>query len=185
MTASDPNTLQEDWTLLSPPVPPMSAPSPPPAGYDGLLMAAAVLLVAVGATLAWRLRRSAYRGSGEAAERIALRELASWEGLNDPQRYREAVSAVSATARRYLQARFRLLAPVLTTREFWSVQHASHPIPAEHVPFWEEFLERSDEIKYAGLRPTTDQFQALLAAAIGFVRASRPRGLVTWYRADD
>jgi hypothetical protein len=149
------------------------------------LIVALAMFVAVVATMAWRRSSRKRSGRGEGPERIALRELAPWEGLADPGRYREAVSAVSGTVRRYAQARFGLLAPVLTTREFWSVQHASRRIPPEHIPFWEAFLEQSDQIKYAGVRPTAGQFEALLAAAIGFVDASRPRSLLIWNRTHE
>jgi hypothetical protein len=96
---------------------------------------------------------------------------------------------LSAIVRRYLERRYDIRAPELTTEEF--LQELSRgaaqvgsgtPAPAgelrisaEHRALLVQFLERCDRVKFAGYRPDSDESLATLNAARGFVEDTRLR----------
>jgi hypothetical protein len=164
--------LQENLTLLVRPGEDASQSWP---GW-AVIAAGVVGVTGVAYYLFTHRRRQAARagtaGSAEPADAIALRELAGWETLADEARFREAVAAISGTVRRYVEARFGLRAPTLTTEEFWARLRADRPVPAQYDPFFEDFMSACDEIKYAGRQPAPPQFAGLVAAAAVFVRAA-------------
>jgi hypothetical protein len=171
MSNATSNALQEDLTLLVP---------PSETQRDGSLSAhgqIVVLAVAglIAATIVWKKfrQKSSSAKPGEAPGRIALRELSQWENLEDVARYRAAVFEVSGTLRQYVEARFGLTAPNLTTEQFWEELRTSRSIPETFDPFWMDFTAESDRIKYAGATPDRAQFSRMIEAACGFVRETR------------
>jgi hypothetical protein len=173
--AADPNVLQDDLTLLSWPEEPGPILAKQVGTSSYYTVAIVTVVVLVLAWIALRVRRylknrPEYR---EPADAVALRELAQWQQLSDAGRYREAIVEVSATIRRYVEARFGLRAPLLTTEEFWIEQRKSAQIPDTYNPFWESFLDATDWIKYAGATPLSDQFNHLVTSAVDFVTAAR------------
>jgi hypothetical protein len=128
---------------------------------------AAVLLVVL--LLRLRRRDRARSAPREAPEAVALRELAAWDGLGDEARFREAVAAVSGTVRRYVEGRFGIHAPRMTTEEFFETLRTTRAIPEKFDPFWRDFMAEVDVIKYAGATPGLEQFRRLLEAARKFV----------------
>jgi hypothetical protein len=177
MSTPAPDILEEDFTLLGPPDPVAALASLEHTvpSYHTYYLAAGVLMAAVLLVLLWRQwrHRRARILAGEAAHATALRELAGWRELTDKQRYPEAVTAVSGTLRRYVEARFGLTAPKLTTEEFWERQRIQQRVPRAHEPFWEMFFGATDGIKYASLIPDSHEFTRLLEAAVNFVNAAR------------
>jgi hypothetical protein len=176
-TTPDPNVLQEDLTLLSPPdqvavPPPVHAAAVDKQTYYYVLGGILLVLLALIVWMRWHKRRARIKAA-EAVDAAALRELAEWRGLDDPEQFRDAISAISGTLRRYVEGRFGLRAPTLTTEEFWDFQRAEGKVPQAHEPFWEMFFAATDGIKYAGLVPNTDEFSRLLAAGVDFVQSSR------------
>jgi hypothetical protein len=177
MTEPAATQLREDFTLLLHPQPPPVVASAPGIRDEYYVPAAAVLALLV-AWLLWRwLKGVARRVAVERADIAALRDLSMWQQVTDVARYREVVAGVSATVRRYVEARFGLRAPTLTTEEFWAEQCRNRRIPADHDPFWSEFLSACDPVKYAGMTPGAEQLRLMVDSAIAFVEASSARRL--------
>jgi hypothetical protein len=82
---------------------------------------------------------------------------------------------LSAIVRRYLEHRYEIRAPELTTEEFLLVATARPELTAEHRALLTSFLERCDRVKFAGYRPDADESLATLKAARGFVEDTRLR----------
>jgi hypothetical protein len=75
--------------------------------------------------------------------------------------------------RRYLEDRFDLRAPELTTEEFLeSVQRAPH-LGQDHQVLLREFLRQADLVKFAGLKPAADDVERSVAAARRFLDETR------------
>lgn len=83
--------------------------------------------------------------------------------------------ALSAIVRRYLERRYEIRAPELTTEEFLQVATARPELTAEHRALLTSFLERCDRVKFAGYRPDADESIATLKAARGFIEDTRLR----------
>jgi hypothetical protein len=83
--------------------------------------------------------------------------------------------ALSAIVRRYLEQRYEIRAPELTTEEFLQVATARPELTAEHRSLLSLFLERCDRVKFAGYRPDAEESLATLKAARGFVEDTRLR----------
>jgi len=83
--------------------------------------------------------------------------------------------ALSAIVRRYLEQRYEIRAPELTTEEFLQVATARPELTMEHRGLLTSFLERCDQVKFAGYRPDADESLATLKAARGFVEDTRLR----------
>jgi len=175
MSESDPTKLIEDLTLLTPP------PSEPAGGTEGsvehgnapiLIGVGVFLLVALAAVLCWKLWYARREARREAAHLLATRELAQWSQLTDEQGYRIAVAEISGTLRRFVEIRFGIPASTRSTEQFLAEQRRSRAIPQQYMPFWDEFLDRGDIVKYAGAQPSTAEFRQLLDAAMQFVSSA-------------
>ncbi|MEO7733397.1 MAG: hypothetical protein ABIY55_20715 [Kofleriaceae bacterium] len=82
---------------------------------------------------------------------------------------------LSAIVRRYLEHRYEIRAPELTTEEFLLVATARPELTGEHRVLLTSFLERCDRVKFAGYRPDAEESLATLKAARGFVEDTRLR----------
>jgi hypothetical protein len=85
---------------------------------------------------------------------------------------------LSAIVRSYLERRYEIRAPELTTEEFLLVATSRPELTREHRAQLTQFLERCDRVKFAGYRPEADESIATLAAARGFVEETRLREVV-------
>jgi len=83
--------------------------------------------------------------------------------------------ALSAIVRHYLEQRYEIRAPELTSEEFLQVATARPELSADHRGLLCSFLERCDRVKFAGYRPDADESLATLKAARGFVEDTRLR----------
>jgi hypothetical protein len=84
---------------------------------------------------------------------------------------------LSAIVRSYLERRYEIRAPELTTEEFLLVATRASALTAEHRGMLTSFLERCDRVKFAGYRPDADESIATLAAARGFIEETRLRSV--------
>ena len=80
---------------------------------------------------------------------------------------------LSLILRSYIEDRFGIQAPDLTTEEFLLQVEASPPWPRQQQAGLTEFFTAADLIKYAGDRPSGDILDALYAAVEQFVNATR------------
>ena len=154
----------------------------PDVGGIGVLAIVAILAgVAVlgsGSVLAYRTLRARRRIELQrSAYDVAVAQLQSLEDKGPPES--EAADAwfvaLSAIVRRYLEQRYEIRAPELTTEEFLLVATARPELSTEHRALLTSFLERCDRVKFAGYRPDADESLATLKAARGFVEDTRVR----------
>ncbi|MBA3398250.1 MAG: hypothetical protein H0T89_36830 [Deltaproteobacteria bacterium] len=80
---------------------------------------------------------------------------------------------LSAIVRTYLEKRYDIRAPELTTEEFLLVATARPELGEPHRLLLTQFLERCDRVKFAGYRPDAEESLATLAAARSFIEDTR------------
>ena len=141
-------------------------------------LASIVLVIGSGSILAVRgirarrkieLQRSAYDEA--MAQLRKLRE----RGAPDAEATDAWFVELSAIVRRYLEQRYDIRAPQLTTEEFLLVATARPELNEEHRAMLSAFLERCDRVKFAGYRPDEEESLATLETARGFVEDTRLR----------
>ena len=136
------------------------------------------LMVGSGSILLWRGVRSRRRVEQQrSAYEDAVSHLRRLEdkGAPDTDAADSWFVELSAIVRRYLEGRYEIRAPELTTEEFLQVAIARPELTTEHRKLLEAFLERCDRVKFAGYRPDAEESIATLAAARGFVEDTRLR----------
>jgi hypothetical protein len=148
-------------------------------GWLALLgIASGLAVIGAGSVLAyraWRARRRIERQRSAYDEAVSqLREL-EHAGPPDQAAADAWFVALSAIVRRYLEQRYEIRAPELTTEEFLQVGTARPELSGEHRGLLTSFLERCDQVKFAGYRPDADESLATLKAARGFVEDTRLR----------
>ena len=82
---------------------------------------------------------------------------------------------LSAIVRSYLERRYDIRAPELTSEEFLQVAARSQELTAAHRTQLSQFLERCDRVKFAGYRPESSESIDTLAAARAFIEDTRLR----------
>jgi len=147
---------------------------PPEPGRSSLVWALAGALALALGVVAWR--RGSRGPTPTSAFETAVAALAALAAKGAPAG--DAIDAwyvaLSAVVRRYVEDRYGLRAPELTTEEFMREAFRSQAIQVEHRPLLRGFLERCDRVKFAAYRPTEAESLEALAAAQRFVHESRP-----------
>jgi len=82
---------------------------------------------------------------------------------------------LSAIVRGYLEHRYDIRAPELTTEEFLLVASRAKELTWAHRTQLTQFLESCDRVKFAGYRPDSNESIDTLAAARAFVEQTRLR----------
>lgn len=116
-----------------------------------------------------RARVSAYQDAVSRLERL-LRA-----GAPEPSTADAWFVELSSIVRGYLEGRFGVRAPELTTEEFLQEARRAGSLSAQHRELLTAFLERCDRVKFAGYRPDADESLATLTAARAFVEDTRLR----------
>jgi len=80
---------------------------------------------------------------------------------------------LSQIVRTYLEDRFGLRSPELTTQEFLTEMGRSPDLARSHQHLLQGFLEEADLVKFAGMRPTDEAVAASIAAAEQFLAETR------------
>jgi hypothetical protein len=134
---------------------------------------AVIALVGPFAYRAWlahrarRLQRSAYE--------IARSELDALLAKGRPEA--ETLDAfyvgLSLVVRRYLENRFALRSPELTTEEFLNEMGRSPDLARSHQQLLRDFLVQADLVKFAGYRPEAEIVSQSIAAAERFLEDTR------------
>ncbi len=133
---------------------------------------AAVLVIAI---VVYRFARRRERTRAAASPRppheIALEDLERLRGrrLTEHGLFKEYYSALSGIVRTYLERRFSLRAPEMTTEEFLLTTARSGGLQPAHRGLLGEFLTESDLVKFARHVPTLADSERAYTAARRFV----------------
>jgi hypothetical protein len=162
---------------LRPPLPALARRGPPLLPLWGWL-GAAVLLLGAAALGLWAWLGTSARGVQRSAYEIARTELDELlSGLRPgPAELDAFYVELSGIVRRYLEGRFELRSPELTTEEFFLVASESPDLSQELHGLLNEFLTRADLVKFAGHRPGSAEVEGSLAAAGRVLEETRESG---------
>lgn len=107
---------------------------------------------------------------------IARDELRRLKAMNLPLsgRVKEYYIRLSGIARRYIEARFGLKAPEMTTEEFLSEAGGSGLLDGRARVLVGDFLEQCDVVKFARYGPAVDEMDGAFEAAERFVDETTP-----------
>ncbi len=89
--------------------------------------------------------------------------------------FEEYYVQLSSIVRRYLEDRFNLRAPEMTTEEFLTVVASDGRLIVQHRRLLAEFLSQADLVKFARHLPALKDAETAYAAARRFVEDTRPR----------
>jgi hypothetical protein len=156
--------------------PPVDYPSVWPLFLGGAMLA---LAVAVAYVSVRRLRRLA----GARQERVksawerSLEELACLEkeGLMAQRNADLYYSRLSGILRRYIEERFFIRAPEMTTEEFWQHLQRSSDLFPDQKQALKRFLESCDMVKFAKYSPDPSESKQSHELAVAFVKETTPR----------
>lgn len=104
----------------------------------------------------------------------ALMRLRSARLLERGQHERYYVQ-LSGILREYVEARFGIRAPEMTTEEFLQTAQRNRQLPAEHRPALSQFLAEADLVKFARHVPAPDDAERAYQAARRFVESTAAR----------
>lgn len=138
---------------------------------------ALIILVAAAAYLLRHRRGGAMRAAPpRPAHEIAAEALATLHRRNLVERgeVKEYYSALSAIVRTYLEGRYGVHAPEMTTEEFLLSAARDGRLAPAHRSLLSGFLTESDLVKFARLVPTLADAERAMAAARRFVAESAP-----------
>jgi hypothetical protein len=150
-------------------------PEEPPIDWRPWYVAAAVLAALVALALVLGRVRGRARARQVAPPRpafeLALDELARLRarGLVEAGAMKEYYSALSTIVRTYLERRFAVRAPEMTTEEFLLTSARDTRLRGAHRALLAEFLTESDLVKFARHRPAPADGERAFAAATRFV----------------
>jgi hypothetical protein len=94
------------------------------------------------------------------------------ENLPAAGRVKEYYYRLSGVIRIYIEKRFQLAAPEMTTEEFLTTVGRSAALHANHREALEPFLRSCDLVKFARYSPTPPEIDEAHASAVGFVEAT-------------
>lgn len=126
------------------------------------------------------IRRSAY----EIARRKLDQLLSSGLPGNESGIEQFFVS-ISSIVRKYLEDRFDLHAPDLTTEEFLVLAAKSRELSNEHQKLLRGFLKQADLVKFAGVRADVDEIEKSRDVAIKFLEDTRENAPLIQVSSDD
>lgn len=104
----------------------------------------------------------------------ALRALAELDALDwdAPERVRAGYYRLTEIVREYIERKFGLAAPEMTTEEFLrALSRRPQALPYDALRL-REFLEACDRVKYAAVRPGVEETRGVIVAARAFVNAT-------------
>ena len=142
--------------------------------WTALIVVGIILLL--GLPFAWRSLQQYRIGSRRrSAYDIANSRLSKLRAKPKPEG--EDISAffveLSDIVRHYLEDRFNLHAPELTTEEFLEVAATSPDLTAEHKSFLQDFLRQADQVKFAQHIPDAQSIDKALRSATNFLEQTK------------
>ncbi|MCA9199979.1 MAG: hypothetical protein KDA87_20710 [Planctomycetales bacterium] len=130
-----------------------------------------IALVLAAVPIAWyylaKARRKAIRRSAYDLAKARLDALLAKP--RTPENLEPFYVELSGIVRRYLEDRFELRAPELTTEEFLTRVTGSPDLSEEHQVLLREFLRTADLVKFAGMKPNEQVIQNSVLAATRFL----------------
>ena len=144
-------------------------------GHWPWLAAGGLVMLAAGAAgvFVWR-RHAAARTRLTAFDRATTRlEKLRREGLPGAERADPWYVELSDIVRRYVEERFSLRAPELTTEEFLLEAGRSAELSRSHRDLLSDFLERCDRVKFARYAPREEESMVALEVTARFLDESR------------
>lgn len=137
----------------------------------------AVFWVAIAVALwrRWKARRAIARQRSAYDEAVAELRLLEDAGAPDVDTADAWFVRLSAIVRRYLESRYEIRAPELTSEEFLLVALRSAELTVEHRGLLASFLECCDRVKFAAYRPQAQESLDTLRAARSFIEDTRLR----------
>ena len=134
-----------------------------------------------GAVGAWERRRRRKRAEAPSAplqppHEIACEALSKLRQEDFPSRnrYEEYYVRLSGIIRAYIEARFGLKAPEMTTEEFLHATSNAQGLSSSHRRLLQEFLERCDLVKFARYEPSRPEADEAFEAAHRFIQDTAP-----------
>lgn len=155
--------------------PPRSLPS----RWGLILLVAGILISVCLAAVAFFIMRKKMTGEPiippKPAHEIAYRALDALEAqdLISQGLVKEFFSELSLIVRHYVEDRFDIRAPEMTTEEFLESVKASDELRTEQKKLLREFLEQSDMVKFAKYGPAPEEIKMNFVAARRFVDETR------------
>jgi hypothetical protein len=152
---------------------PLEAPPAPrwPWVVAAVVAAAAAAPFAAKAFLDWRARRR--RRSAYDVARAELDALLAKPRPGDPASMDAFFVALSGIVRRYVEDRFALRSPELTTEEFLEALADSPELLRSHRQLLQGFLRRADLVKFAHALPAPADVEDSIASARSFLERTR------------
>lgn len=139
-----------------------------------IIAAGLAALAGIAALIVWQRKRHARQVRISAFDKAMKRlrkieEVGIPEGDEADQWYVE----LSGIIRLYIEERYGLKAPELTTQEFIGVAGASAEIKKDHKVLLRKFLEQCDRVKFAEYRPGKQESAEAVQAAKRFLEETR------------
>ncbi len=158
---------------LNPPLPELDLPAESIAKSSYLVLGfviAAGMLAATGFLL-WVRNRNDIRKAN--AYELAKRQLDSIVAAGSRISVDEFYVETSAVIRRYLEIRFELAAPELTTDEFLQIAPSESELSKEHQVLLSEFLSQADLVKFSGKDASEGEMRCSTELAYKFLEETR------------
>ncbi|MCS7469735.1 DUF4381 family protein [Stieleria sp. ICT_E10.1] len=158
--------------------PPMErlAPIQPPAPSRWPIVVAMLVLALVSLPFVWRAiaaaRRRKRRRSAYDVATARLNKLLREPRSTGPQ-IDEFYVGLSYIIRKYIEDRFEMRAPELTTEEFLASIGQSPDFSADHQSLLREFLRQADLVKFARAQPSGDEIERAIGNVQRFLEDTR------------
>jgi hypothetical protein len=135
-----------------------------------------LVLLCGGAFYGWRaFRLAAHARTRQSAFDVAIQKIAALEarGLPSGSQADGWYVDLSGIVRRYVEDRFSIRAPELTTEEFFREARRALDLRADHRDLLGAFLMLCDRVKFAAHQPGTGESKEALATARRFLEETR------------
>ncbi len=163
---------------LQPPMPRLELPAERTQAFWTIPIALVVALVVVALAIPWFMRRgkqtrqrNAYEIARLRLDRLMNDQLSSHPSLTAEQFFVE----VSSLVRQYLEDRFDVRAPELTTDEFLQIAAQESDLSQQHQSLLGEFLQQADIVKFAGIDASREEIRRSSDLASQFLEETRAR----------
>lgn len=159
--------ITDDFSLVS---------SPEPLAWLWPVVIGAAILLVIGFIL-WRLHRAKklpFQDPSVPPEISAKEGLEAARRLLDEGSYKEFVVEVSKVLRVYIEDRFSLRAPHLSTEEFLFDAEKSEKLGADWRDVLGDFLFECDRVKFALANTEAPRMEALYGTADRFISTTTP-----------